>query len=76
MSGDGAGEDVDEDWPPPAERIVGDDDGDDFPHPEGSFPGKQLHRSPRLVPPRFRLEMVALRPESFLLIFSRAKDFI
>ena len=39
-------------------------------------PTEQLRRSPRLVPPRFRLETVALRPESFLLIFSRAKDFI
>ena len=37
-------------------------------------PTEQLHRSPRLVLPRFRLEMAALRPESFLLIFSRAKD--
>ena len=38
MRGDGAGEDVDEDGPPPDERIVGDDD--DFPLPEGSFPGR------------------------------------
>ena len=38
-------------------------------------PAEQLRRSPRLVPPRFRLEMAALRPESFLLNFSRAKDF-
>ena len=40
MRGDGAGEDVDGDCPPPDERIVGDDDGDDFPLPEGSFPGR------------------------------------
>ena len=39
-------------------------------------PAEQLRWSPRLVPPRFRLETAALRPESFLLIFSRAKDFI
>ena len=39
-------------------------------------PAEQLRRSPRLVPPRFRLETVALRPESFLMIFSRAKDTI
>ena len=32
-------------------------------------PAEQLCRSPRLVPPRFRLKMVALCPESFLLIF-------
>ena len=31
MRGDGAGEDVDGDWPPPDERSVRDDDGDDFP---------------------------------------------
>ena len=30
---------------------------------------EQLHRSLRLVPPRFRLETAALRPESFLMIF-------
>ena len=40
MRGDDAGEYVDGDWPPPDERSVGDDDGDDFPLPEGSFPGK------------------------------------
>ena len=39
-------------------------------------PTQQLRRSARLVPPRFRLETAALRPESFLLIFSRVKDFI
>ena len=39
-------------------------------------PAEQLHRSPRLVLPRFRLEMAALHPESFLMIFSRAKDTI
>ena len=37
---------------------------------------EQLRRSPRLVLPRFRLETAALHPESFLLIFSRAKDFV
>ena len=31
---------------------------------------EQLRRSPRLVLPKFRLETVALHPESFLLIFS------
>ena len=30
---------------------------------------EELHRSPRLVLPRFRLEMAALRPESFFLNF-------
>ena len=40
MRGDGVVEDVDEDWPPKDERVVGDDDGFDFPLPEGSSPGR------------------------------------
>ena len=39
-------------------------------------PEEQLRRSPRLVPPRFRLVAAVFRPESFLVIFSRVKDFI
>ena len=39
-------------------------------------PAEQLHRSPRLVPPRFRLVAVEFRPVSLLMIFSRVKDFI
>ena len=39
-------------------------------------PAEQLCRSPRLVPPRFRLVATVFRPESFLLIFSRVKDTI
>ena len=39
-------------------------------------PTEQLRWSPRLVLPRFRLETAALCPESFLFIFSRAKDTI
>ena len=39
-------------------------------------PAEQLRRSPRLVLHRFRLETAALHPESFLMIFSRAKDTI
>ena len=76
LRGDGAGEDVDEDGLPPDERIVGDDDGDDFPIPEGSFPAEQLCRSPRLVPPRFRLVAAESHPESWLMIFSSSKDSI
>ena len=38
-------------------------------------PVEQLRRSPRLVPPRFRLVVAVFRLESFLPIFSRAKDF-
>ena len=37
---------------------------------------EQLRRSPRLVPPRFRLVAVEFRPVSFLMIFFRVKDFI
>ena len=46
LRGDGAGEDVDRDWPPPNERSVGDDDGDDFPLPEGSVPGRIALKEP------------------------------
>ena len=39
-------------------------------------PAEQLRWSPKLVLPKLRLETAALRPKSFLLIFSRAKHFI
>ena len=39
-------------------------------------PAEQLRRSPRLVPPRFRLVAVEFRPVSLLMIFSRVKDLI
>ena len=39
-------------------------------------PVEQLHRSPRLVPPRFLLVAAVFRPESLLMIFFRVKDFI
>ena len=39
LKGDGSIEDVDEDWPPKDERVVGDDD-DDFPIQEGSSPDR------------------------------------
>ena len=32
--------------PPPDERSVGDDDGDDFPLPEGSVPGRTAPPEP------------------------------
>ena len=32
--------------PSPNERIDGDDDGDDFPLPEGSFPGRTAPPKP------------------------------
>ena len=39
-------------------------------------PAEQLCRSPRLVPPRFRLVAAEFHPESLLIIFSRTKDLI
>ena len=39
-------------------------------------PAEQLCRSPRLVPPRFRLVAAESRPERLLMIFSSMKDFI
>ena len=39
-------------------------------------PAEQLCRSPRLVPPRFRLVPAESRPESLLMIFSSIKAFI
>ena len=56
MRGDGAGEDVDEDWSSYDERIVGDVNGLDFPLPEGSIPGgialPESKSAPAEVPPR------------------------
>ena len=37
---------------------------------------EQLCRSPRLVPPRFRLVAAEFRPVSLLMIFSSMKDSI
>ena len=37
---------------------------------------EQLRRSPRLVPPRFRLVAAEFRPVSLLMIFFRTKDTI
>ena len=42
----------------------------------GVSPAEHLRRSPRLVPPRFRLVAAEFRPVSLLMIFSRVKDFI
>ena len=39
-------------------------------------PAEQLCRSPRLVPPRFRLVAAEFRPVSLLMIFSRVEDTI
>ena len=39
-------------------------------------PTEQLRRSPRLVPPRFRLVAAESHPKSSLMIFSSSKDSI
>ena len=39
-------------------------------------PAEQLRRSPRLIPPRFRLVAVEFRPVSLPTIFSKVKAFI
>ena len=56
MRGDGDVEDVDGDWPPKDERVVGDDDGFDFPLREGSSPDRialpEGKSAPTQVPPR------------------------
>ena len=46
-----------------------------FSHREVS-PAEQLHRSPRLVPPRFRLMAAEFRLVSLLMIFYKVKDLI
>ena len=73
MRGDGAGGEVDEDWPPQDERIVGDDNDDDFLLRKGSPPAESLRQRAKVLLPKFHLETAALRPESPLLIFSRSK---
>ena len=47
-----------------------------FPSQREVSPAELLRRSPRWVPPRFRLVAVEFRPVSLLIIFSRVKDFI
>ena len=67
MRGDGA----DEDWPPQDERVVGDDDVDDFPSRREVAPAESLRWRAKVLLRNFCLETVALHPESPLLIFSR-----
>ena len=73
MRRDGVVEDVDEDFPPKDERVVGDDDDDDFPLREGVPLAESLRQRAKVLLPKFRLETAALRPESPLLIFSMSK---
>ena len=73
MIGDGVVEDVDGDWPPKDERVVGDDDGFDFPSRREVPPAESLCRRAKVLLPKFRLETAALRPKSPPIIFSRSK---
>ena len=73
MRGDGAIEDVDEVWPPKDERVVGDDDDDDFPLPEGSSADGIDPPKGKSAPAQVLLETAALGPESPPLIFPRSK---
>ena len=56
LRGDGVVQDVDGDCPPKHGRVVGDDDGDDFPLREGSSPDEisspEGKSAPAQVPPR------------------------
>ena len=71
LRADGVVEDVDGDGPPKDGRVVGDDDGDDFPLREGGGvpPAELLHRRAKVLLPKFHLETAVLHPESHLLIF-------
>ena len=55
--------------PPKYERVVGDDDGFDFPIREGGSPDRIAPPRAKVLLPKFLLETVALHPESPLLIF-------
>ena len=74
--GDGAGEDVDGDWPPPDRGALVMTMALISPSRREVSPAEQLCRSSRLDPPRFRLVAAESRPEKFLLIFISSKDFI
>ena len=47
-----------------------------FPSRRDVSPAEQLRRSPRLVPPRFRLVAAEFHSENLLMIFSSTKDSI
>ena len=47
-----------------------------FPSRREVSPAEQLHRNPRLVPPRFRFVAAEFHPVSLPPIFSRVKAFI
>ena len=76
LRGDGAGEDVDGDFPLPMRGALVMTMAMISPSRREVSPVEQLCRSPRLVPPRFRLVAAESRPKRLLMIFLRTKDFI
>ena len=76
LRGDGAGEDVDGDCPLPMRGSLVMTMVMISPSRREVSRVEQLRRSPRLVPPRFRLVAAESCPESLLMIFLRTKDFI
>ena len=52
MRGDGAIEDVDGDWHPKDERVLGDDDDDDFPSGREVPPAESLRRRAKVILPK------------------------
>ena len=73
MRGDGAGEDVDGDCPLPMRGALVMTMVMISPSRRKVSPAEQLRRSPRLVPPRFRLVAAEFLPESLLMIFFQGK---
>ena len=73
LRGDGAGEDVDGDFPLPMRGALVMTMVMISPSRRELSPAEKLRQSPRLVPPRFRLVAAESRPEKFSLIFSHRK---
>ena len=73
LRGDGADEDVDGYCPLPIRGALVMTMAMISPSRRDVSPAEQLRRSPRVVPPRFRLKTAVLRPESFLMIFFQGK---
>ena len=73
MRGGGVVEDVVGDCPPQDVRVVGVGDADEFPLREGGSLGGLAPPEVKVLLPKLRLKMVALQPESPILIFSRSK---
>ena len=73
LRGDGAGEDVDGDCPLPMRGALVMTMAMISPSRREVSPAEQLHQSPRLVPPRFRLVAAEFRLRIWLLIFSHRK---